>query len=564
MNHLKRLLLLGPVYFSAAVYPGLAVAAAEVERHSGVVPGTTSTQIGPHGIWAAAIAIILAAAGGWIAARRLARRQARRIHQTALLWHQGDLSARITVADPRSPMGTIGQLLNVLAGEFQRQLNESQIQAESLQQRLSARISDLSEAQNRLQVEIAERAKADSGVQRAHKMQVVGQLASGIAHDFNNMLATVLGSLELMERRVAHSATEWSEADATRLQTLIERAIAAVQRGAALTSQLLAFARRQQLPARATDVNRLITGLVALATGAISRRVRIVTELAADAPPAMVDPSEIEAALLNLCLNGRDAMPGGGQLTIATSHVTLSEPQDDLPPGSYIRVSVKDTGTGMPPAVLERAREPFFTTKGADGSGLGLSQVEGVVRRHGGAMQISSTPGLGTEVVLLLPRARADAGDIPATPAEPAPVRTAPKRLVLTVDDDDAVRQVTTEMLRDLGCEVVQAASGDEAVELFTRLDRKPDLAVLDYAMPGINGLQLASALRNLGMEAPVILATGYADLATTEGGTGLLGGILRKPFTIRELQNMIERVCRNGMAGANVIPLHATHPRMI
>jgi signal transduction histidine kinase/CheY-like chemotaxis protein len=461
-------------------------------------------------------------------------------------------------------MGTIGQLLNVLAGELQRQLNEGRIQAESLQQRLSARISDLSEAQNRLQVEIAERAKADSGLQRAHKMQVVGQLASGIAHDFNNMLATVLGSLELMERRVAHSTTEWSEADATRLQTLIERAIAAVQRGAALTSQLLAFARRPQLPARATDVNRLITGLVALATGAISRRVRIVTELAADAPPAMVDPSEIEAALLNLCLNGRDAMPGGGQLTIATSHVTLSEPQDDLPPGSYIRVSVKDTGTGMPPAVLERAREPFFTTKGADGSGLGLSQVEGVVRRHGGAMQISSTPGLGTEVVLLLPRARADAGDIPATPAEPAPVRTAPKRLVLTVDDDDAVRQVTTEMLRDLGCEVVQAASGDEAVELFTRLDRKPDLAVLDYAMPGINGLQLASALRNLGMEAPVILATGYADLATTEGGTGLLGGILRKPFTIRELQNMIERVCRNGMAGANVIPLHATHPRMI
>jgi signal transduction histidine kinase len=278
-------------------------------------------------------------------------------------------------------MGTIGQFLNVLAGEFQRQLNESQIQAESLQQRLSARISDLSEAQNRLQVEIAERAKADSGLQRAHKMQVVGQLASGIAHDFNNMLATVLGSLELMERRVAHSTTEWSEADATRLQTLIERAIAAVQRGAALTSQLLAFARRQQLPARATDVNRLITGLVALATGAISRRVRIVTELAADAPPAMIDPSQIEAALLNLCLNGRDAMPGGGQLTIATSLVALSEPQDDLPPGSYVRVSVKDTGTGMPPTVLERAREPFFTTKGAGGSALGLSQVYGVVRR---------------------------------------------------------------------------------------------------------------------------------------------------------------------------------------
>jgi signal transduction histidine kinase/CheY-like chemotaxis protein len=515
-------------------------------------------QAGGHAIWAAGIAIIIAAAGGWIVARRLARRQARKIHQTLLVWEQGDLSTRIDVADPRSPMGTIAQLLNVLASEFQRQLNESHIQAEGLQQRLSTRASELSEAQNRLQVEIAERGKAESGLQRAHRMQVVGQLASGIAHDFNNMLATVLGSLELMERRVAHSSAEWSEADAARLQTLIERAITAVQRGATLTSQLLALARRPQLPARAMDVNRLITGLATLATGAISRRIRIVTELAADIPPAMIDHGQLETALLNLCLNGRDAMPEGGQLTIATSHVMLSAHQDDLPPGSYIRISVKDTGTGMPAAVLERARQPFFTTKGAAGSGLGLSQVDGVVRQYGGRMQICSTPGLGTEVALLLPRARPESGDVPAAPAERATIPSAPQRLVLTVDDDDAVRQVTTEMLRDLGCEVAQAASGDEAVELLTRLDRKPDLAVLDYAMPGINGLQLASALRNLGMESPVILATGYADLATTEGGIGLLSGILRKPFTIRELQNMIERVCRNDGAGANVIPLHA------
>jgi CheY-like chemotaxis protein len=239
--------------------------------------------------------------------------------------------------------------------------------------------------------------------------------------------------------------------------------------------------------------------------------------------------------------------------------VVLSERQDDLPPGSYIRIGVKDTGVGMPPAVLERAREPFFTTKGAGGSGLGLSQVEGAVRRYGGTMQVSSTPGLGTEVALLLPRARPEAGNAPTTAAQPCAVPVTPKRLVLTVDDDEAVRQVTAEMLRDLGCEVAPAASGDEAVELFTRLDRKPDLAVLDYAMPGINGLQLARALRDRGMQAPVILATGYADLAASEGGTELLAGILRKPFTIRELQNMIERLGRNSAEPANVVPLRSS-----
>jgi CheY-like chemotaxis protein len=301
---------------------------------------------------------------------------------------------------------------------------------------------------------------------------------------------------------------------------------------------------------------------VKLVTGAISRRVRIVTEFAADAPPAMIDPSQLEAALLNLCLNGRDAMPEGGQLTIATSHVLLSETRDGLSPGSYVQISVKDTGTGMSAAVLERAREPFFTTKGTGGPGLGLSQVETIVRQYGGVMHISSTPGLGTEVRLLLPRARAESGETPATAAESAALATPPKRLVLAVDDDDAVRLVAVEMLRDLGCEVVQAANGNEALELFARLERKPDLVVLDYAMPGINGLQLARALRDAGMIAPVILATGYADLASAEGGTELLGGILRKPFTIRELQNTVERVCPKSGAAANVVPLRASTRR--
>jgi signal transduction histidine kinase len=236
MKLFKRLLLMGLICLlpMAAGYPvGAAVAAdaAGLEAYPASVLHAAFVQIGTHWTGGLAIAVVIAALAGWIVARRTTRLRTRKIHQTLLRWREGDLSARVDPASPGSPIGAIGQLLNQLAGDFQAQLNDSRVQTESLRDRLAALAGDLSEAQNRIQIEVAGRRKAESGLERAHKLQVVGQLASGIAHDFNNMLATVLGSLELMERRVAQNATEWSETDSARLQTLIERAIAAVQRG---------------------------------------------------------------------------------------------------------------------------------------------------------------------------------------------------------------------------------------------------------------------------------------------------------------------------------------------
>ena len=242
----------------------------------------------------------------------------------------------------------------------------------------------------------------------------MGQLAGGIAHDFNNMLATVLGNLELMERRVSQAGEDWSSADTDRLLRLIERATGAVSRGGQLTSRLLAFSRRQRLAARPTDVNALLGELITLATSTLGRRVQVVPELADDLWPAMVDPSQVEAAILNLCLNARDAMPEGGRLTIQTQNLliepgSLRQAENELAPGGYVQVCISDTGLGMSAEVKARAFDPFFTTKGpGSGSGLGLSQVYGMARQSGGSVMIDSTPNEGTRVILTLPRAPAE------------------------------------------------------------------------------------------------------------------------------------------------------------
>ena len=294
---------------------------------------------------AALVALGLAA----LTARRFIYRPTERLLSAARRWRDGDLSARAEVRQPGSEFGTLAQSFNAMASTLQSRELERRLQAELLEAQVAERTSELSDSNNRLQVEIAEREKTEAALLQAQKLQAVGQLAGGIAHDFNNMLATVLGSLELMERRVAPDVQLWTEADAERLRKLIERASNAVQRGAQLTSRLLAFSRRQRLAARPTDVNQLIADLVTLATSTLGRRVRVSTDLAPGLPPAMVDPSQVEAALLNLCLNARDAMPEGGELTIGTAAEMLEHAQgsDDPPSGTYVRISVADTGTGM-------------------------------------------------------------------------------------------------------------------------------------------------------------------------------------------------------------------------
>ena len=485
----------------------------------------------------ALIALILA----WHAGHRFIYQPTEMLLRTAQNWRDGDLNVRASMTGRGSEFDALAQSFNAMASSLQARDLERRLQAELLESLVAERTRALSEINNRLQVEVAEREKTEAALHQAQKLQAVGQLAGGIAHDFNNMLATVLGNLELMQHRVVQVAPTLPPADADRLAALIERATGAVQRGAQLTSRLLAFSRRQRLSTRPTDLNRLVLELVSLATSTLGRRVRVATDLAPELWAAMVDPSQVEAALLNLCLNARDAMPDGGQLTICTTNLAFEGQQaDDPPPGAYVRVSIADTGHGMTPEVRRQAFDPFFTTKGPGGSGLGLSQVYGMARQSGGTVLLHSAEGQGTEVALLLPRALGDVeADQPRRAQDTAPPDWK-QLLVMVVDDDAAVRQVTVEMLRDLGCGVVQAPGGAEALAAIDTLPRAPDIILMDYAMPGMNGLRVASALRQRGIDAAIALVTGYAEVEEGDTEANPLDGLLRKPFSIQDLRNLL------------------------
>jgi CheY-like chemotaxis protein len=368
---------------------------------------------------------------------------------------------------------------------------------------------------------------------QSQKLQAVGQLAGGIAHDFNNLLATIQGSLDLLAQTVPLKEA--------RQRTWIERATGAVYRGSQLTGRLLAFSRRQRLAVQASDVNKLVSDLVPLLrTCTHGQRIRIDTWLGDDLWPAMVEPSQVEAAILNLALNARDAMQDGGILTITTANqpVAAAATRGDIAAGDYVAITVADTGVGMTDEVAQRAFEPFFTTKGPSGSGLGLSQVYGMVRESGGTVRLTTSPAGGTSVTLLVPRAM----EMPKparSPAERRRVQSGAK--VLMVDDNPDVLQVSADMPRQLGYSVTTATSGLEAL---AALETQPAIVVLDHAMPAMTGLQVASAMRQRGYGGPIILATGYAELGEAEQHElATLQGVLNKPYSIRDLETLLARV---------------------
>ncbi len=510
---------------------------------AGVVPGglTVTASLDPNsllaslqdtivrasvlGIIAVSVALLIAT----MAARHAIQLPAARLLTAARRWADGELSARVDIRSDHSEFGFLAGAFNRMAADIEARVAAHAQEAKELETRVAGRTRELSERNNRLQVEIAERRRAETGLHQAQKLQAVGQLAGGIAHDFNNLLATILGSLELIERR-AGSADE-------RFRALVTRAIEAVQRGSQLTSRLLAFSRRQRLAARPTDINRLITDLVALATSTLGRGVRVETRLVPTLWPAMVDAGQLEAAILNLALNARDAMPQGGVVTLATSNRTIEDGDADTEAGDYVCITVADTGAGMAGETLARAFEPFFTTKelGA-GSGLGLSQVYGLAQQSGGTVGIQSALGAGTTVTLLLPRAH-EAVPVKAEPPPPPP--RASSELVLLVDDDPDVRHVSVQMLHDLGYAVAEAKDGEHALAVVRDLPAPPVLLVLDYAMPGMNGLRLAALLRSSGIKAPLVLATGYAELTDDRSGVKP-DAILHKPFSLSELERIL------------------------
>lgn len=395
-----------------------------------------------------------------------------------------------------------------------------------------------------LRDEAVSRAAAEAQLRQIQKMEAVGQLTGGIAHDFNNMLAVIVGSLDMAQRRL-HSGID------ARLIKNIDNAMEGAQRATQLTSHLLAFSRQQPLEPRALDANRLVRDMSELLRRTIGDDMRIETVFAGGLWVSIVDPHQLENAILNLCVNARDAMPGGGKLTIETSNAHLDDTyaaaHQEVSAGQYVMISVSDTGTGMPREVIERAFEPFFTTKGVGkGTGLGLSQVFGFIKQSNGHMKIYSESGQGTTVKLYLPRffGSTDALQEKAEMAEWADLPAAVDgEIVLVVEDEERVRHVSVDALRDLGYTVVQAADAAQALQLLATQQRV-DLLFTDVVMPDMNGRKLVDQALMDRPDLKVLYTTGYTRNAIVHNGMLDAGvALLSKPFTLTQLARKVRQV---------------------
>jgi PAS domain S-box-containing protein len=398
-----------------------------------------------------------------------------------------------------------------------------------LEEVVALRTKSLAEANNRLTKEIADRERAEDALRQAQKLEAIGQLTSGVAHDFNNLLMAVMGNIDLAAKRVAND-----EAAVRSLRS----AVRAVERGARLTAQLLAFSRKQRLAPKAVDINRLVSDASDMLFRTMGTSVRMESVLASELWPAMVDPNQIELVLLNLAINGRDAMADGGRLTIRTENVPESARPPDLTPQDYVMICVSDTGTGMTDDIRHRAFEPFFTTKDVGkGSGLGLSMVHGIAVQHGGNVYIDSAPGQGTAVRIYLPRA--DAVPAEAFVPEEGGTLLRGSATILVVDDDADVREVAVSGLQEFGYAVLEAENGHRALDI---LAEKPevDLVLIDLAMPGMNG---AETMRRARLRNPTLRAmfvTGYESTTAFEpGGNDML---LRKPYRLEALAEAVKQ----------------------
>ncbi len=419
-------------------------------------------------------------------------------------------------------------------------LRESEQQLEA---KVVERTAELTAANERLRAEAAERERAEEALRQAQKMESIGQLTGGVAHDFNNLLTVIIGNLETMQRHLRQP-----QHTVATLQRSAEQASRGAQRAAALTQRLLAFSRQQPLDPKPTDINRLIGGMSDLLRRTIGEQIAVETVLAGGLWLVHADPNQIEVALLNLAVNSRDAMPGGGKLTIETANAYLDEgyaaSQAEVVPGQYVVVAVTDSGTGMSREVMAHAFEPFFTTKEVGhGTGLGLSQVYGFVKQSGGHVKIYSEAGQGTTVKIYLPRFHS-AEDR----AEPEVVAKAPgaahAETILVVEDDADVRSHTTGILRELGYAVVEAPEGRTALKA---LEQHPEISLLftDVGLPGgMNGRQLAEAARRARSDLKVLFTTGYARNAIVHDGRLDPGvQLITKPFSYAALATKLRDV---------------------
>ena len=374
---------------------------------------------------------------------------------------------------------------------------------------------------------------AQEQLRQAQKMEAVGQLTGGIAHDFNNMLAVVSGSLDLLDRR--------TPVEDGRARRLISSAQEASKRAANLTRRLLAFSRQQPLDPEVLDINKLVSGMSDLFRHSLGADVRLETVLAGGVWPTFIDQNQLESILLNLAVNARDAMPGGGRLTIETQNTHLDNryvaEEPGVAPGHYVMVAVTDTGVGMPPDVIAKAFDPFFTTKPVGkGTGLGLSQVYGFIKQSGGHIKIYSEVGQGTTIKIYLPRYLGQAAPGEGGGHDPERPEAESRELILVVDDEEIVRNFSIEALGELGYAVVSAAGAAEAMAIIAE---RPDIDLLftDIVMPDVNGRRLVDMVRPLRPDLPVLYTTGYTRNAIVHNGILDAGvDLIGKPFTLDEL----------------------------
>ncbi|MBP6768011.1 MAG: response regulator [Reyranella sp.] len=409
---------------------------------------------------------------------------------------------------------------------------------ETLERRVTDALAERMKEQQRLRI-------TEEALRQSQKMEAVGQLTGGIAHDFNNLLTGIMGSLELLHTRMNQGRLR----DADRY---ILAAQAASRRAASLIHRLLAFSRRQTLDPKPTDVNRLVVGMEELIRRTVGPQISLDVVTAGGLWSTLIDAPQLENALLNLCINARDAMPDGGRITIETANKWLDEraaSERDLPPGQYLSVCVTDTGAGMTPDVIAQAFDPFFTTKPmGQGTGLGLSMVYGFVRQSGGQVRIYSEVGHGTTMCLYLPRHFASEDDRLAAAPPPEETPSAAGETVLVVDDEPTIRMLLADVLNGQGYTAIEAEEGAMALRIL-QSDARVDLLITDVGLPGgMNGRQLADAARVTRPDLKVLFITGYAENAII-GNAQLAPGmqLLTKPFVMEELAGRIRSMIDNG-----------------
>jgi signal transduction histidine kinase/CheY-like chemotaxis protein len=451
-------------------------------------------------------------------------------HRARLLEKLGNVSLLERPFDGVTLTSAVRAALRARKHQYQVQdhLTDRETWAAQLEDLVRERTRQLEDTNHHLRREISERKQAEAALQQAQKMEIIGQMTGGVAHDFNNLLTAVLGNLEL--------ATRGTKDDSIR--RYLDGATQAAQRGAKLTSQLLAFSPTQRLQPEPIDLNTIVTKMGDLLFQTIGGTVRIETILQKDLWHATADPAQIESVILNLALNARDAMPNGGRVTISTANIPHGDPNApaELAAGDYVAISVTDIGSGMTDDVLTKAFEPFFTTKPVGrGTGLGLSQVYGIVKQTGGTVCIRTKLGQGTTVIVFLPRTT---GQAFRHPAEQTNDESAPKcdATVLVVDDDRDVRELAVSFLESLGYRVLSADGGAAGIEMIEG-GAAVDLILVDVAMPEINGVDAVKGILKRRPGLPFLYMTGYPGPTKLEVSEHR---VLKKPFTIAELGSRV------------------------